>query len=690
MARRGGWAAVARSRALWLALGAVAGVPAAQANGRYPAAGLVAAHPSDAKILAIRATYGLVLSEDGGGHWRWLCEEAVPLAGQLDPFAVYASNSNLLVTSALGLRTALPGTCSWSGWTQPGGSTTYAGVDIARDPGQGLRAVALVHAPGLADRVQETQDGGGTWQALGQPLPPGHEALTLDVAPGGRLYASSRTTTTGLQHWTLRSDDGAKTWQALPFGPTPADSPPTAIWIGAVAPGNSQRLWLRAQVEEGDQLWQSDDGAQTWTLRLKTQGKLLGFAVSPDGSQIAAGLPGTAGGLWRGAAAGGPLDKVNGTGVRCLTWTAAGLYVCADEASAGFTLGRSTDGGTTLAPLFRAATLTPLLCNNASANVCQAGWPFVQSLLAAPATATTGGPTAKTPADEGCQAGRHPSWGPGLGLLALALLVLRRRRGLATRGVLAAATVLGLLLAGCAQAGSETPDDASGILADGWTSARTGLAKDVSQTAIDAATDRTAAVDAAPMAEPATPVCFWGAPPAPGWVGGPQAPGEACPGIAPPAWFDETKVPAPTLDLQIGWRDAAGTWHPYQDGDWVPLYIGTQGFFHMMPVPAVQLPGETTPVKVLQAQGVVFYGCNDVAAIAQSHVKLGKSSGSAGPYTLVPPAEVVLIFAVSPSKIGEYCGLWYHVLWRVRIPGTDKWGQTIRLLRTYVASPKPP
>lgn len=405
-------------------------MPSAQANGRYPAAGLLAAHPSNPQILAIRATYGLILTEDGGDHWRWLCEEAIPLAGQLDPFLLYAGNGNLTVTSALGLRTAQPGACSWLSWSPPAGAEAAAGVDLARDPTQSLRAVALVHAPVAGDSLQETTDGGETWHPLGQPWPAEHEVLTVDMAAGGRLYASSRTSNAGAQHWLLRSDDRGASWQTLPFAPT-GPAAPTATWIGGVAPDNSQRLWLRAQVDAGDQLWQSDDGGSTWVLRHQADGKLLGFAVSPDGTQIAAGTAGSTGGLWRGAAAGGPLQKVNSTGVRCLTWTKAGLYACADEASAGFSLGRSTDAGATLQPLYRAAALTPHLCNNASAQICQANWPFVQALLAAPATATTEGsqPTPAAAGDEGCRSSQprnHWTWLEVL-LVAPAALWIRRR-----------------------------------------------------------------------------------------------------------------------------------------------------------------------------------------------------------------------------------------------------------------------
>lgn len=414
-----------------LLVGALACAVPALANGRYPAAGLLAAHPSDANLLALRTTYGLIVTDDAGAHWRWICEEAVPFAGQLDPFVVFAGNGNLLLTSAVGLRTTRSGACTWNGWAQPLANTTFSGVDLARDPTQGTRVVALVHAPGLPDRAVVTLDGGESWQPLGNPLPAGHEALTLDVATGGRLYASTRTTTSKLEHWVLRSDDGAQTWSILPFAPMGTTvSEVSAIWLGGVAPGGPERLWIRAQAESGDELWQSDDGGVAWTSRFKTNNKLLGFAVSPDGQQLAVGVPGDTGGLWRGTTSGGVLQRVNAQPIRCLTWAPQGLYACSDEATSGFTLGVSQDGGATLAPLYRSEGLTPHQCANNATAMCLASWPFIQTLLAGQQTPTTEDTPPATPAPNSCSAAPTGGGGGCTSIVtALILLSMRVRSG---------------------------------------------------------------------------------------------------------------------------------------------------------------------------------------------------------------------------------------------------------------------
>ena len=57
----------------------------AYAHGKYPAVTAVVAHPSDAKTMALRSTYGIVVTRDGGKTWRWVCEEAVGAVGDSEP-----------------------------------------------------------------------------------------------------------------------------------------------------------------------------------------------------------------------------------------------------------------------------------------------------------------------------------------------------------------------------------------------------------------------------------------------------------------------------------------------------------------------------------------------------------------------------------------------------------------------------
>lgn len=403
------------------------------ANGRYPSAGLIAAHPGDAKTLAVRTTYGLVITRDDGAHWQWLCEDAVNLAGQLDPFVVFGGSGHLVVTSAVGLRTGSLDACTWSGWSPGGTGIVWAGVDIARDPGQPQRLLALISAQGQADRVVQSTDGGQSWQVTGKSLPAGLLSMTLDVATqNGRIYVTARSATVAGEQWLLRSDDQGQTWLPQALAPTPTDAqgkpqpgPKLGLfgtWIGAIDPQNASRLWLRAEAEGADQLWQSEDAGQSWQLRLQVPSKLLGFALSPDGQHIAVGGPGKSGGLWTGPAQPGDLLRVADLGIRCLTWTAGGLLACAEEDKDGFTVGRSTDGGKTFAPLHRRAELTPLACpaDSGTHPACAQVWPFVALTLGVDAGSAVAEPPSPPPkAGSSCSAAGSGAAAPWLAMAVL-------------------------------------------------------------------------------------------------------------------------------------------------------------------------------------------------------------------------------------------------------------------------------
>src|SRR4051812_35323444 len=71
-----------RTLALFTTLGLLTELYAgtsARANGRYPAAQMLATRPGDddAQTMALRTTFGLLLSKDGGKSFRWVCEKAL-------------------------------------------------------------------------------------------------------------------------------------------------------------------------------------------------------------------------------------------------------------------------------------------------------------------------------------------------------------------------------------------------------------------------------------------------------------------------------------------------------------------------------------------------------------------------------------------------------------------------------------
>jgi len=223
------------------------------------------------------------------------------------------------------------------------------------------------------------------------------------------------------------------------------------------------------------------------------------------------------------------------------------------------------------------------------------------------------------------------------------------------------------------------------------TDATAGDAGAITPTADASGADDGAAAgpDATDAGSPSDGVCFWGAPPAAGvWVA-PLPKPAPCGEVATPAWFDGIPAPAPSLNLKVGWRDASGGWHPYQDGDWVPLEIGLQGYFHVDLAPLVELPGKSAPTEKVEVQTFGLFGCNEVATGTVPKINLIEAPNPGPWYTIQPSQKVVTMFGVSASKVAAYCGKWLEVYWRVRLPGSPAWGEVKLMLRTYVSTAPP-
>lgn len=181
--------------------------------------------------------------------------------------------------------------------------------------------------------------------------------------------------------------------------------------------------------------------------------------------------------------------------------------------------------------------------------------------------------------------------------------------------------------------------------------------------------------------------CVTGGQPPPGLVADIPPP-PLCAAVPPLPWFDG-KPPAATLAVEIGWRDAAGQWHAYSDGDWVPLYVGTQGGFMVMPVTRVLLPGQEAPTVKMQYQAQVLQACAPVASSPGLVTKLVQAPTAEAWYQTDPTVSLYVQYDAPASQIGAACGLWVELLWRYRPADAAIWGEKRLRLRTYIASMAP-
>src|SRR4051794_18653606 len=75
----------------------------AYANGRYPKADQLVTAPDDGDFLAVRATFGVLVSRDAGKSWDWICERAIGYTGVQDPTLGLLEGGTLLASLSEGI-----------------------------------------------------------------------------------------------------------------------------------------------------------------------------------------------------------------------------------------------------------------------------------------------------------------------------------------------------------------------------------------------------------------------------------------------------------------------------------------------------------------------------------------------------------------------------------------------------------
>ncbi len=364
----------------------------AHANGRFPDADQLVIDPSDPTRLVLRATFGMLQSMDGGATWTWLCEEVIGYGGMDDPPIALTANGTLIVGVNGGVAASGDRGCSWAVTGGPAAGYRITDVTVDRtDPSVAL-AITAEDADGNPDPfVVLSTDDGASWTKLEAEFSPEFIPQTIDTAPSdpARIYVSGNVASASEPPLLYRSDDYGGSWVALPIA-----TDARRAYISAIDPLDADKLYVRLQGDSDDTMSVSEDAGLTWTPLITLTGPMLGFALSPDGERVAVGTK--AGGLHVADTVDFAFSEVAPTGVRCLTWSAAGLYVCASEAIDGMTLGLSNDEGATLTPLYHLLDLEPQSCpsGTVTAETCPALWPAVEASLGVGTGGAGGSPPA--------------------------------------------------------------------------------------------------------------------------------------------------------------------------------------------------------------------------------------------------------------------------------------------------------
>ncbi len=355
---------------LSIALG-VAGSPrTASANGRFPAAQLVQLSP-DGQSVALRVTFGFVLSDDGGRSFRWLCEDVLGYGtGAFDPAFVFDADRRLFVGAPDGLARVSSDRCAPA---RVGELDRQFVIDLDRS-GDGATVLAITSS-GAADavnRVWRSTDRGATFQPMGAGVGPDTLFETVELARSNplRVYATAVRNSPRRVVF-FRSDDGGATLSERSLDAFELDD----AFVAAIDPRDADTVYLRGRLRGAPPpdagpgaaptaLLVSRDGGATFRELTRSVGPMTGFAISDDGASLWTGSTHPDDGLRLSTDRGARWERVSDTHVTGLRFDRGTLWVAANWVLDGFALGRSDDGGRTIAPALRT------FCDVLGAPVC--------------------------------------------------------------------------------------------------------------------------------------------------------------------------------------------------------------------------------------------------------------------------------------------------------------------------------
>jgi photosystem II stability/assembly factor-like uncharacterized protein len=356
------------------------------ASGRFPASSAIVFDPHDAKTIYVRATFGLLVTRDGGDSWRWICDRAIGLSGAEDPTWVVTPKGTLVGATAAGVAVSRDAGCSFS---FVGGVGVHLLSDISmRADGEivGISSVKKGEKGAVYDdHVVVSKDDAETFTVSGGPIDPTLHVESIRVAASDpvRLYMSAsrgddETKTAAF----LASYDGGMSWAERKLDLVGGE---TAALIAGVDQKNADRVYVRttASVDGHARLLVTEDAGKTWKKIFDAPGTVLGVALAEDGSRVFAGA--------REGAASSPTNafaftKGSSAEIQCLAMSGSVLWACSTERS-GFFVGTSRSGGKSFDAKLRLDEIKGPLDCPAESNVgktCTVEWPKLRRDLGLP------------------------------------------------------------------------------------------------------------------------------------------------------------------------------------------------------------------------------------------------------------------------------------------------------------------
>ena len=269
------------------------------ANGRAPGTSTINFERNNETHIAAGMTFGVVITNDGGTTWNWMCEEAVGYGGMYDPDYAFASSGKLFATTFDGLKVNSDGCTYAPSSLSPAPPTVkfFSSVTISQASG----ALFAAAADPLDNKIYKSTDDGASFPI--KPVPAGGMAndwyQSIEAAPSDAnvVYVSGYRLTAGLPKVFLlwKSIDGGATYNALPGSGQQSNvngilaKPNSTIEIAAISRTDAAHVYARVTLADNatsDAIYRSLDGGQTWSKILEKQGAIA-FVARANGDLVA-------------------------------------------------------------------------------------------------------------------------------------------------------------------------------------------------------------------------------------------------------------------------------------------------------------------------------------------------------------------------------------------------------------------
>lgn len=355
----------------------------ARAAGGFPASTAVLFDANDAKTVYVPTNFGLLVSGDSGGSWRWICERAVGASGMDETRYAVTPKGTLVGMTSSGLALSRDRGCTFSMST---GNHVLADLAMRAD-GEivGVSSVASTADERFDNHLLSSKDDGQSFTAVGGPIDPTLHLRSVEISPSDptRLYLSAvRGDGERRRAVLLVSYDGGTTWGERKLDLVKGE---TDAVVETVDPKVADRVYARTS-STGDahaRLLVTDDAGKTWKKIYEATSPALGFALEGDGSKVYAGS--------RDGVSWSPTNAfafTRGSSVEahCLGVSGGTLWACSTELN-GFLAGSSKGGAQSFeAKLHFDNVKGPLECpqETSVAKYCTTEWPKLQRQLGLP------------------------------------------------------------------------------------------------------------------------------------------------------------------------------------------------------------------------------------------------------------------------------------------------------------------